>query len=144
MLPDSHVAIAAFDCVLSDLVALAKATGRMETIFNLTEPAILSVTISFSGSGAIALMPLTPSIQVDFYAKSLHRRDELELGSVTLPTQAQQLVYTPAIALPAGLAAAGAMANQAYGISALVRVGATGFPAFVVGTIAGLMLQTYE
>jgi len=136
--------IATFSCSLSDLSILAKTTGQPATIIQRTEPIIISVTISFSGSGAIALLPLHPSIQVDFFAKSLHRREELELGCVILPGEPKQFTYTPAIALSNGLEAVGAIPDQVYFLSALVRIGATGFPAFITGTIEGNMIQTYD
>lgn len=144
MHPDSRTRIAAFACALSELTALAKDSGQSESIFNLTDPVILSVTVEFSGSGAIALMPLSPSIQIDFLAKSFHHREELELGCVALSTMPKQLIYTPAISLPNGLGAVGANPDQAYFISALVRVGAKGFPALITGMIDGLIIQLYD
>ncbi|MDX2244344.1 MAG: hypothetical protein NW224_27030 [Leptolyngbyaceae cyanobacterium bins.302] len=144
MPPDSRVSIAAFACTLSDLVALDKNTGQSESIFQLTNPVILSVTVTFSGSGAIALVPLSPQIQVDFFAKSLRDRQELELGCVTLTTLPKQLIYTPAISLANGFDTVGAESNQAYGVSALVRIGASSFPSLITGMIEGLLLQTYD
>lgn len=144
MSPDPHVSIASFACTLSDLVILSKTTGQPETIIQWGDPVLLSVTIEFSGSGAISLLPLTPSIRVDFWAKSFHRREDLELGTVTLPTQAHQFTYTPAISLPNGLMPAGATPDQPYFLSALVRIGALGFPSLITGVIEGGMIQLYE
>lgn len=142
--PDSRVSIAVWEGALADLVILSKTTGQPATILAITEPILLSVTVTFTGSGAIALMPLEPAIQVDFGARALPGRDTLELGTVTLPTQPQQFTYTPAIALPNGVAAMGAVPHHAYLLSALVRVGATGYPAFMTGWIEGSLFQTYD
>ncbi len=142
--PHSRISIASWEGILADLVILSKATGQPANIVAIAEPLLLSVTVTFTGSGAIALMPLAPAIQVDFCARALPRRDTLELGTVTLPTQPQQFTYTPAIALPNGLAAAGAMPDHAYWLSALVRVGAVGYPAFMTGWIEGSLFQTYD
>lgn len=144
MYPNSRISIAAFTCALSDLAALSKTTGQPGTIFNQFEPVLLSVTLEFSGSGAIAFVPLAAAIQVDFLAKSLRSRQELELGAVTLTTSPKQLIYTPAISLADGFDAAGCEPNQAYLLSAVVYVGAIGFPALLTGMIDGLMIQIYD
>lgn len=144
MFPEPIVSIAAVHCGLSDLAAVAKTTGQPETIFHIAEPVLISVTIAFSGSGAVALLPLTPMIQVNFFARSIQQRERLELGTVNLPTQSQQFIYSPAIAVSEGLAAIGVVPDQAYHLSALVRVGATGFPALITGVIEGLLIQTYD
>jgi len=140
----AHISIASFTCTVSDLTVRAKNTGRSETIFRLTEVVILAVTIEFSGSGAIAFLPLAPGIQVDFWAKSCDRHQALDLGRVTLPTQATQFTYTPEISLPAGFAAVAATAEQAYQISAVIRIGASGFPAMIIGKFDGLLIHIYE
>uniref|UniRef100_A0A832M587 Uncharacterized protein n=1 Tax=Oscillatoriales cyanobacterium SpSt-402 TaxID=2282168 RepID=A0A832M587_9CYAN len=144
MHPKPHISIASFACALSDLVALDKNTGKPETICSLEDPLLLSVKVEFSGSGAIALMPLHLSIQVEFYAKTRKRQDDIELGEVTLETTAKQFLYQPTLVLPTGLAALEVLPDKAYMISALVRIGAKGYPALVTGLIDGLFIQTYE
>ena len=144
MHPNSHPPIAAFTCALSDLVALAKTTGQPGTIFHQFEPILLSVTIEFSGAGAIAFVPLASAIQVDFFAKSLRSQQALQLGTVTLTTAPKQLLYTPAISLANGFDGIGSESNQAYFLSAVVYIGATGFPALMTGMIEGLMIQIYD
>lgn len=130
--------------MLADLVMLSKITGQPANIVAIAEPLLLSVTVSFTGSGAIALMPLAPAIQVNFCARPLPGRNTLELGTVTLPTQPHQFTYTPAIALPDGVGAVGAVPEQVYSLSALVRVGAVGHPALMTGWIEGSLVQTYD
>lgn len=144
MSPDPHVSIASFACALSDLVARSKPTGKPETIFSLEEPVLLSVKVEFSGSGAIALMPLQLSILAEFYAKARKRSEDLELGNATVETIAKQFIYTPTLALPTGFGALEALPNKAYTISALVRIGATGYPALITGFVENLLIQTYE
>ncbi|MBF2025863.1 MAG: hypothetical protein IGS48_03735 [Oscillatoriales cyanobacterium C42_A2020_001] len=144
MPPEPHVSIASFACALSDLVAHSKQTGNPETIFSLEEPLFLSIKVEFSGSGAIALMPLQLSILVEFYAKARKRSEDLELGSATLPTRAKQFIYTPTLAIPIGLGSLAVLPDKAYTISALVRIGAKGHPALITGFVEGLFIQTYE
>jgi len=102
------------------------------------------VQVEFSGSGAIALMPLQLAIQVEFYAKTCKRNEDLELGNIAIATTAKQFLYTPTLELATGLGALAALPDKAYTISALIRIGAKGHPALITGFIEGLFIQTYE
>lgn len=141
---EAHVVVTSVTCRLSDLIAFGKNSGTPETVFSDGEPVMVVVTVEFSGSGAIALMPLKPSIQVDFYAKCFGPGEELELGCVTVEAATKQLVYKPTLVLSRGLGTAGLVSDKIYKISALIRVGSPGYPSLVTGFIEGLVIQTYN
>jgi hypothetical protein len=140
--------IAPVVCTLSQLVSHRGRSDLPETIFSQTEALHLQVTIEFSRSGAIALMPLGLPLQVEFLAESLGNRDSAGatagrflIGTSRLHTAAHQMIYTAAIEVQPQHA--GFAAEQVYEVSALLRVGASHQPAWIVGTIGGLLTQTY-
>lgn len=137
--------IAPLSCSLSDLKVFSTRSSKLAgTILKQDEPIAFAITTEFGQSGAIALMPLGLEIRVDFYAKPIGRGEELELGCAIAQTMANQFTYTPSLQIESGLKTVGLVADKTYRITALVRVGAPYFPAFVTGILEGLMIQVYE
>jgi hypothetical protein len=128
---------------LRDLVAFSVNGETEETIFLQDELLAVQVAVEFSRSGAIALMPLRLSIQVEFFAKPLGKGGTIALGNATLTTAANQYTYHPTLELPQGLVSLGLVPEKVYKVSALMKVGAADFPAFIYGWIEGLTIQTY-
>ncbi len=153
--PDSRLAeetggeieaeVTPLSCFLSDLKISSTSSSRLAgTIVNQDDAIALSVTAEFSQSGAIALMPLDLEIRADFFAKPVGRGEELELGSAIEHTTANRFIYTPTLQIEAGLKTVGLVPDKTYRITALVRVGAPYYPAFVTGILEGLMIQVYS
>jgi hypothetical protein len=138
-----HLHIASLSGVVSDLTAFTTDPSQLETILSQTEPLGFRVTIEFSRSGAIALMPLALPIQVEFLAKAVGSGSKLELGKTSITTAAHQLIYHPTLLLPNGVSSASLLPEEIYEITAVLRVGAPAYPAFITGIIKGLMIQIY-
>jgi hypothetical protein len=139
----AQITIATLDCTLSDLLAYTATSARAETVFAQTDPLSIQVKVEFVGSGAIALLPLTPIVQVEFFAKGIGA-PQIHLGHVLLETVANQFCYEPTLMLSEGLQSAGLLSEKVYQLSALLRVGHPSYPAFVTGFIEGLLIQTYN
>ena len=138
-----QVHIAPIVCKFFDLTAFTTHPDALETIIQQDEPFGLRVTVEFERSGAIALMPLALPIQVDFCAKPYGTSATIELGHVLIETVAGQFTYHPTLDLPVGPASLGVVPEKIYNISALLRIGAVGGPAFINGFIDDLAIQTY-
>jgi len=137
--------VAALNCFLSELKVVPTSSSKFSgTIFNQDEPVALAVTAAFGYSGAIALMPLGLEVRVDFFAKPVGRGEELELGCAIEQTVANQFTYTPTLQIDTGLKTLGLVPDKTYRITALLRVGAPYYPAFVTGVLEGLMIQVYD
>jgi hypothetical protein len=119
---------------------LPPATGA---VLNVKDPLIVQVTVQFGGDGAIALMPLGLSIRVDFFARSMGIKQDLDLGTTVMPTEAGIFIYQPRLEVQGGTKAVNLLTDRVYEIRALLRVGAPGHPALITGTMTGFMLQTY-
>ena len=87
------------------------------------QPFSLQVTVEFSGPGANALMPLAPTIQVEFYAKPLSPDLGRVLGTIKVIPLPTVLTYTPTLNLspPRSI---GLRPKTLYCIGAVLRVGA--------------------
>lgn len=140
----SSVTIASFSCKLSELTAYAQDADQVETIFELNQPFWLKGQIEFGESGAIALLALQPTLRMEFFAKAVGLPEELRLGEVMIACHPDQLRYEPVLSLPGGLAKVGGVTETVYKISALVRVGASRYPAMVTGVMEALLIQTYS
>ncbi len=142
-MPSCPVNIAPFTCTLSELVAFTHAPTVLETILAEDEPFGVRVTVEFSGGGAIALMPLSLPLRIDFFAKPYGSGAAIALGSAGTPTFPKQLTYQIGIDIPQGAASLGLVAEKIYNISALFRVGAPQAPSFMHGAITDLAVQIY-
>jgi hypothetical protein len=142
---ETEAEIAPLKCLLSDLTVLSTHSSKFSgTIVNQEDAIAFAITVEFGQSGAIAFMPLNLRIRVDFYAKPVGRGEALDLGCAIVHTTANQFIYTPILQINSGLKTIGLIANQAYQITALLRIGAPDYPAFVTGVLEGLMIQVYS
>lgn len=139
----THVTIAPIACNLSHLIVFTPKVEMAETILRQDEPVALRVTVEFSRSGAIALLPLGLALTVEFFAKPFGAGTTIALGKTNLITTANQFTYLPTLELSTGFATLGLQPEKVYKISALLQVGASDFPAFINGFTEGLTLQTY-
>lgn len=141
---ESHVNVGPITCQLSELkVSVANAPAAFsETILQGNQPFSLQVTVEFSGSGAIALMPLSPSIQVKFFTKPLSPEPGMELGSIEVLTRPGVFVYTPTLSLGAPLSI-GLRPGTIYRIGAVLRIGAPDWPALISGFTEELTIEIY-
>lgn len=138
------VNIISIACTLSHLRAFTHASKAPETLLCHSEPFGLEVTVEFAKPGAIALVPLSLPMQIDFFAKPYGCGSDLELGTVTAVTQAGQFSYALTLEIPGGPAQAGLVSEKIYAVSALLRIGAPQYPALINGFIEKLIIQTYE
>ena len=140
----TQASIVAFTCRLCDLTVFAQGSDRTtpDTLLKQEQSFSLQALVEFVGSGAIALLCLTPSIQLDFYAKPCGRGDDVDLGSVTVKAVADQFTYTPTLEVNSPVAL-GLMAGTVYRIGALLRVGAPNCPALICGVIEDLIIEIY-
>ncbi len=142
---ETEAEIAPLNCLLFDLTVFSTRSSKFSgTIVNQEDAIAFAITVEFGQSGAIALMPLGLCIRVDFYAKPIGRGEALDLGYAIVHTTANQFIYTPTLQIESGLKTIGLVANQTYRITALLRVGAADYPAFVTGVLEGLIIQVYS
>lgn len=150
--------VAPIRCTLSDLTAFTTHSGVAhsgaasssntpdaickDTILKADQPFSLRVLVEFSESGAIALMPLSPTLTVTFYAKPVPSEPGMTLGESRLEAIANLFTYTPTLSL-ASPEAIGLKSGSIYRINAVLRVGAPDCPALIVGIIEGLTIQIY-
>jgi hypothetical protein len=141
----SQINIASFTCSLSALTVFTSEVNTISPnmILRHDEPFSVAVRVDLAGAGAIALVPLGMSIQVEFFAHPLGIGDAVELGEASINTVAHVFTYTPKLAV-ASAVKVGLVPEKIYQIKALLRVGAAGFPALIVGLTEGLMLQIYH
>ncbi len=142
---DSQVNVSQIDCHLSDLTVLAANAKPISsaTVLKSDKPFSLQVTVEFAGPGAIALMPLSLAVQVEFYAKPLGPEAGVILGTISLSTSPEVLTYTPELTLgpPASV---GLQAKTLYRIGAVLRVGAPDWPSLIHGITEELTVEIYR
>ena len=140
----TQASIVPFTCRLCDLTIFAQNSDRTtsDTILKQDQSFSLQALVEFVGSGAIALLCLSPSIQLDFYAKPCGRGDDVDLGSVTIKAVTDQFIYTPTLEVNSSISL-GLTAGTIYRISALLRVGSPNCPALICGVIEDLMIEIY-
>lgn len=142
---EAEAEIAPLSCLLSGLKVFSTSSSKFAgTILSEEEAIALAITAEFEHAGAIALMPLGLCIRVNFYAKPVGRGEELDLGCAMTHTTAYQFTYTPTLEIESGLKTVGLIAGKTYRITALLRMGAPNYPAFVTGVLEGLMIQVYS
>ena len=141
----TEVSVVPFTCRFSSLISFAQdsAGTTPDTLLKESQSFSLQASVEFVGSGAIALLCLTPSIQVDFYAKPCGRGEDVDLGAATIPAIADEFFYTPTLELGSPVSV-GLTAGTLYRISALLRVGAPDCPALICGVIEDLMVEIYS
>ena len=138
-----QVNVATVHCQLFDLVVFTANADAPETIVRQDKPFSLQVSVEFGGSGAIALMPLTLTIRVDFSVKALGTGEAIELGSARLTTQKGQYRYTPTLKLSKSAAKLGLVPEKIYLIIAVVRIGAADEPSLINGYIDNRTIEVY-
>lgn len=141
---DCHINIGPIGCQLYNLTASAISAKSefAETRLPNNQPFSLQVTVEFSGPGAIALMSLSPTIQVEFYAKPLGPEPSKALGSIAVPAIPEELIYTPTLMLSAPKSI-GFHAKMIYQIGAVLRVGSPDGPSIVHGFTEALTIEIY-
>ncbi|EKU97513.1 hypothetical protein Lepto7375DRAFT_6709 [Leptolyngbya sp. PCC 7375] len=142
---DCHINIGPIECQLLNLIAstVNSKSGFADTRLQCHQPFSLGVTVEFSGPGAIALMSLSPTIQVEFYAKPLSPEPSKALGSIVVQALPDVLVYTPTLMLSAPQSI-GLSAKVIYRIGAVLRVGAPEGPSIVHGFTEALTIEIYK
>jgi hypothetical protein len=106
------------------------------------QPFSLQVTVEFSGPGAIALMPLSPAIQVSFYTKPLGPEAGVDLGSLVIHTKPGVFTYTPTLTLGSPFSI-GLKAKMLYRLGAALRVGAPEWPSLITGYTEEVTVELY-
>lgn len=138
----TQVNVAPLSCSVSE-ISVSSLGPNPDTIIKNGEAFNLSVTVTFGGPGAAALMPLNLPIKVTFFAESYGPGDEIELGVANASTSGANTVYTLTAAISAAKSAE-LDAERVYKIAGVLRVGAIAFPALVNGFSEGLTMQVYS
>jgi hypothetical protein len=140
----TQVIVAPITCNLSNLTVFTTEPNAEypDSILQQDEAFSLQVTVELAGPGAIALVPLCLSVQVNFYAEPFGIGSKLDLGETSVETAAKVLTYTPTLTLDAP-AKVGLVLEEIYQITAVLRIGAKNSPALITGVIEGLAIQTY-
>ena len=141
---DSHVNVGPIGCQLYNLTVFTANTKSAfpETVLQPHQPFSLKVTVEFSGPGAIALMPLAPTIQVEFYAKPLSPDPAMVLGNIEMMALPGTLTYMPTLTLGSPQSI-GWHTKTIYRIGAVLRVGAPDGPSLINGFIETLTIEIY-
>lgn len=141
---ESYVNIGSIDCRLSNLI-VSTDNGHPSfsaTVLQGNQPFSLQVTVEFLGPGAIALMPLSPAIQVSFYTKPLGPEAGVGLGSLVINTKPGVFTYTPNLTLGSPFSI-GLKAKTLYRIGAALRVGAPDWPSLITGYTEEVTVELY-
>lgn len=141
---EAQINIAPLTCQLTDLVAFTTDPEVAETILAQDKPFALKATVNFSGSGAIALMPLGLTIRLDFFAVAMGIGEAVELGSASLKTVAGQFTYTPTLKLLKSAVKSSFSTEKIYRIRVLMRVGTPEGPSFIHGFLDNLTVEVYN
>ena len=141
---DSHINVGPIACRLSQLTVFTNDANPpfSETVLQSHQPFSLKVIVEFSGPGAIALMPLAPAIQVEFYTKPLSPETGTILGSIQVNTRPDVLIYEPTINLGTPLSI-GLRPKTIYRIGAVLRVGALDWPSLITGYTEEVTVEIY-
>ncbi|MGJ3246951.1 MAG: hypothetical protein ACFE0I_12860 [Elainellaceae cyanobacterium] len=141
---EAHVSVLPIRCHLSHLCIVTATTDEAVSCSAIAqdEGGHFSVTMVFEGAGAIALMPLSPTITVEFYAKPVGLGDDVELGRTTTQAIAGVLTYTPTLSFESA-SKAGLQPGHMYRLGAIVRVGSPDWAALIHGFIENLVIEIY-
>jgi hypothetical protein len=141
---DSKINVVPIVCRLSNLTVITTDASQTwpSTILQGSQPFSLKVTVEFSGPGAIALMPLSPSIQVEFYARPLSPDLGIALGKVEVKASPDVLTYPLILTLPPPTAI-GLRPKTIYSIGSVLRVGSPDWPSLINGFTEELTIEVY-
>lgn len=141
---DSKINVVPIACSLSNLTVFPVNARQSlpNTVLPGNQPFALQVTVEFSGPGAIALMPLSPSIQVEFYAKPLGPELGMTLGKVEVKTRPGIVTYPLDLTLPPP-ASLGFRPQTVYSIGSVLRVGDPNWPSLINGFTEELTVEVY-
>lgn len=140
----TQVNVAPISCKLCHLnLFTTDPNANSETTLRQDESFQVQVRVEFGGAGAIALMPLCLSIQVNFFAEPYGIGSKIDLGNTLIETSAKTFIYTPTLDVTTPYLV-GLMPEEIYQITAVLRVGVPNSPAFITGFIEGLAIQTYH
>jgi hypothetical protein len=141
---ESYVNIGPIACRLSNLIVSTDNDNSdfSATVLQGNQPFSLQVTVEFSGPGAIALMPLSPAIQVSFYTKPLGPEAGVDLGSLVIHTKPGVFTYTPNLTLGSPFSI-GLKAKMLYRLGAALRVGAPEWPSLITGYTEEVTVELY-
>jgi hypothetical protein len=141
---ESYVNIGPIACRLSNLIVSTDNDNSdfSATVLQGNQPFSLQVTVEFSGPGAIALMPLSPAIQVSFYTKPLGPEAGVDLGSLVIHTKPGVFTYTPTLTLGSPFSI-GLKAKMLYRLGAALRVGAPEWPSLITGYTEEVTVELY-
>lgn len=141
---DSQINVVPIACRLSNLTVGATDSNSIlpNTVLQGGQPFSLKVTVEFLGPGAIALVPLSPSIQIEFYAKPLSPDPGMVLGKVEVKTSPNILTYPLTLTLPPP-ASIGLRSKTIYRIGSVLRVGNPDWPSLINGFTEELTIEVY-
>ncbi|MGA7934186.1 MAG: hypothetical protein WCA35_11615 [Kovacikia sp.] len=140
----SQINVVPIACCLSNLTVFTTDANLVlpNTVLQGNQPFSLKVTVEFSGPGAIALMPLSPSIQVEFYAKPLSPDPGIVLGKVEVKASPDILIYPLTLTLPPP-SSIGLQSKTIYCIGSVLRVGNPDWPSLINGFTEELTIEVY-
>jgi hypothetical protein len=140
----SQINVVPITCCLSNLTVFTTDAESVlpNTVLQSNQPFSLRVTVELSGPGAIALMPLSPSIQVEFYAKPLNPDSGIVLGKLEVKTSPDTLIYPLMLTLPPPNSI-GLKSKTIYCIGSVLRIGNPDYPALINGFTEGLTIEIY-
>jgi len=141
----SQISIVPVACRLSNLTVFTEDADLdfPSTILKDNQPFSLKVTVEFLGPGAIALVPLSPSIQLEFYVKPLSPDPGMVLGKVEIKTIPNLLIYSPTLTVAPPISI-GLRSKTTYCVGATVRVGSPDWPSLINGFTEELTIEVYR
>lgn len=141
---DSKINVVPIICHLSNLTVFTTDANSASpnTVLQGNQPFSLKVTVEFSGPGAIALMPLSPSIQVEFYAKPLSPDPGVALGRAEVRATPDVLIYPLILKLPPPTSI-GLRPRTLYTVGSALRVGSPDWPSLINGFTEELTIEIY-
>jgi hypothetical protein len=142
---DSQINVLPIACRLSNLTVFTTDADAEfpNTVLKDNQPFSLKVMVEFFGPGAIALVPLSPAIQLEFYIKPLGPDLGMVLGKVEIKTIPDLLVYsaTLTVAPPTSI---GLRPKTIYCVGVTLRVGSPDWPSLISGFTEELTLEVYR
>ncbi|MBD2464758.1 hypothetical protein H6G89_27530 [Oscillatoria sp. FACHB-1407] len=140
----SQINVVPIACCLSNLTVFTTDANSVfpNTILQSNQPFSLKVTVEFSGPGAIAFVPLAPSIQVEFYAKPLSPDPGIVLGKVEVKANPNVLTYPLTLTLPPPTSI-GLRPKTIYSIGSVLQIGNPDWPSFINGFTEELTIEIY-
>jgi hypothetical protein len=140
----SQINVLPIYCHLSNLIVVLNEDDQGITCAAIEQEQafVLSVSVEFRGPGAIALLPLSPTLTVEFYARAVGPGEDVTLGISTTQAIAQTLTYTPTLEIESA-SSVGLQSGLVYRLGVLLRVGAPTWPGLISGFLEELSLEVY-